>query len=269
MTQPKPPTSPPNLALTIAGSDPSGGAGLQADLSVFARHGLRGAGVPTALTVQSGAGVRAVHSVDPALVDSQLRAVLEDHAVGGAKVGMLGAAGTPQRIAAAWRELGAGLPLVVDPVLVSSSGAVLLEDGGLAALRDDLFPQATLVTPNWSEAALLLGWDPAGVVEAERAAQELLKFGPEAVMVTGGDLDGLDSVDFLACADGTQLELRSPRTSAVHSHGTGCLLSAAILSALNTGRDLVDAVLHGKRCVEVGLELGSEGAVWLGALPED
>ncbi len=268
MTQPKPLPSPPSLALTIAGSDPSGGAGLQADLSVFARHGLRGAGVPSALTVQSGAGVRSVHPVEPTLVDSQLRAVLEDHALGGAKIGMLGAAGTPQRLAAAWRDLSAGLPLVIDPVLVSSSGAVLLEDGGLASLRDDLFPQATLVTPNWFEAALLLGWDPGGRVEAARAARELLNFGPGAVLVTGGDLGGAQSVDFLACADGTELELRSPRTSAVHSHGTGCLLSASILSALLHGRELVDAVRYGKRCVELGLELGSEGAVWLGALPE-
>ena len=269
MTQPKPSTSPPHLALTIAGSDPSGGAGLQADLNVFARHGLRGAAVPTALTVQSGAGVRAVHSIDPSLVDAQLRAVLEDHAVGGAKLGMLGDAKTPQFLAAAWRDLGAGLPLVIDPVLVSSSGAVLLAEGGLAGLRDELLPQATLVTPNWSEASLLLGWDPAGHVEAARAARELLNFGPEAVVVTGGDLSGADSVDYLACADGTELELRAPRTSAVHSHGTGCLLSSAILSALIAGRDIVEAVQHGKRCVELGLELGSEGAVWLGALPED
>lgn len=262
-----------NLALTIAGSDPSGGAGLQADLSVFARHGLRGAGVVTALTVQSAKAVRSVHSVDSERVVAQLRAVLEDHTVAVAKLGMLGSPATPGALAVLWRELGADIPLVIDPVLVSSSGLPLLGPGGLVALRDALLPLATVITPNLSEAAALLGITPSAEDgrEAMEMARALVALGPDCVVVTGGHAKGgeraAEVVDAVAFASGEVLELRGPRLSTSHSHGTGCLFSAGITAALGRGDSLRAALHHGRACVARGLEAGREGAVWLDEAP--
>lgn len=262
-----------NLTLTIAGSDPSGGAGLQADLSVFAKHGLRGAGVVTALTVQSARAVRSVHPVDSARVVAQLRAVLEDHEVTAAKLGMLGSPETPVALATVWRELAADTPLVIDPVLVSSSGRPLLGPGGLAALRDELLPLATVITPNLSEAAALLGL--ASFADDGREAMEmaraLVALGPDCVVVTGGHAQGGETaaevVDAVAFATGEVLELRGPRTLSPHSHGTGCLFSAGITASLARGAPLRAALHHGRACVARGLKAGCEGAVWLDEVP--
>jgi hydroxymethylpyrimidine/phosphomethylpyrimidine kinase len=262
-----------NLTLTIAGSDPSGGAGLQADLGVFARHGLRGAGVVTALTVQSAKAVRSVHPVDSARVVAQLRAVLEDHAVAAAKLGMLGSAETSGALAAVWRELGADIPLVIDPVLVSSSGLPLLGPGGLVALRDELLPLARVITPNLPEAAALLGLasSAADGREAMEMARALVALGPDCVVVTGGHAKAGatadEIVDVVAFATGEALELRGPRVLTAHTHGTGCLFSAGITAALARGASLRLALHHGRACVTRGLQAGCEGAVWLDAAP--
>ena len=256
------------LALTIAGSDPSGGAGLQADLSVFSKHGLRAGAVVTALTVQSGRGVRRSVAVDSDLVGDQLEALMEDHRVGVAKVGMLGARGTAERVADIWEHRGEGAPLVVDTVLVSSSGTPLLEPEGLRVLRERLLPQATLITPNLVEAAALLG--SSGIVpdEVVDAAASLLRLGPRAVVITGGHGPSDRAVvDTAVTAEGNVFRVEGPRVDSPHSHGTGCLFSAAVAAALALGAGLEDAVRHGRACVVRGLEHGREGAVWLDALP--
>jgi hydroxymethylpyrimidine/phosphomethylpyrimidine kinase len=257
--------------LTIAGSDPSGGAGLQADLAVFAQHGLRGAGVVTALTVQSAAAVRVAYPVPPDRVAEQLRAVLEDHALAAAKIGMLGSAGTPAALALVWEDFGEGIPLVLDPVLVSTSGTPLLEEAGLHALRACLIPLATVITPNLPEAAALLGWESVASGTAAAAARELLVLGPRCVVVTGGHAsDGGDEiVDAVAFDSGEISELRGPRIETPHRHGTGCLFSAGITAALARGTPLPAALAHGRACVVRGLRSGREGAVWLDGVPGD
>ncbi|MEE2828546.1 MAG: bifunctional hydroxymethylpyrimidine kinase/phosphomethylpyrimidine kinase [Myxococcota bacterium] len=261
--------TPSPLALTIAGSDPSGGAGLQGDINVFSRHGLRTSAVVTALTVQSGRGVVKSEAVPPSLVQEQLERVLTDHRVGGAKVGMLALGETVAAVAAAWKRLGGTAPLVVDPVLRSSSGTALLDPGGVDLLREELLPLATVITPNLDEAAALLGRMSLGVSEAEEAARDLLEMGPKAVVLTGGHAPGSGPVrDVVCCASGEVVFLEGSRIDTEHDHGTGCLLSAGIVSALVLGASVLEAVEHGRRCVRRGLESGCEGAVWLDQAPE-
>lgn len=266
-------TNRPNLAMTIAGSDPSGGAGLQADLSVFARHGLRGGGVVTALTVQSARSVRSSHFVPSEQVVSQARAVFEDHAVVAVKLGMLGDPETPAALARLLCELAGSIPLVIDPVLVSSSGAPLLGPGGLEALREELLPLATVVTPNLAEAVALLGWERPleDGSDAADAAKALLALGPSCVVITGGHAPlsehASEVVDVVAFKSGEVMQLRGPRIATEHTHGTGCLFSAGITSALADGVSLREALHHGRACVTRGLHSGREGAVWLDAAP--
>lgn len=237
----------PPRVLTIAGSDPSGGAGLQADLRVFAAHGLVGVGVVTALTVQSARdGVTRVEPVEPGLLREQLLAALADGPIAAAKTGMLGSARNAAVVADLWAGPAAGIPLVVDPVVRSSSGADLLGVDGLAVLRDRLLPLAALVTPNAMEAAAL--------GPTERRCPTLR---------TGGHDGGDEVVDRLLRADGSMLEIRHPRIATEADHGTGCLVSAAIAAALAVGADLDCAVRHGVSCAEQGLRAAAYGSVLL------
>ena len=247
---------------------------MQADLSVFSTHGLRGAGVVTALTVQSARSVRGSHFVPSDQVVAQARAVFEDHAVVAAKLGMLGDPETPAAVARLWRELAGEVPLVIDPVLVSSSGASLLGAGGLEALREEFLPLATVITPNLSEAAALLGWGSSlegGAFAAADAAKALLDFGPSCVVITGGHAQGLENaaevIDVVAFESGEISLLRGPRLLTDHTHGTGCLFSAGVTSALALGAPLAGALDHARACVSRGLHSGREGAVWLDAPP--
>jgi hydroxymethylpyrimidine/phosphomethylpyrimidine kinase len=200
--------------------------------------------------------------------------VLEDHAVVAAKMGMLGDSETPAALARLWRELAGSLPLVIDPVLVSSSGAPLLAAGGLEALREELLPLATVITPNLAEAAALLGWEhplDGSVDAAAGAASALLEFGPSCVVITGGHAEGPENasevVDVVAFESGEITQLRGARIATEHTHGTGCLFSAGVTSALATGASLRGALDHGRACVARGLHSGREGAVWLDVVP--
>jgi hydroxymethylpyrimidine/phosphomethylpyrimidine kinase len=233
------------VALTIAGSDPTGGAGIQADLVTFAAFGVQGASALTALTAQDTRGVRDVLGVARAMVEAQIGAILGDLGVRAAKTGMLHGA---EIVAAVVDALGAHpLPLVVDPVVVASSGAVLLDAPGLEALRTRLLPLAMLVTPNLAEAALLTGEPVRNRAEMASAARALVALGARAALVTGGHLSG-DAVDVLW--DGHVLrELAAPRVPGEPVHGTGCALSAAITAGLARGRDLETAVTAAKRFV--------------------
>lgn len=245
----------PPVALTIAGSDSGGGAGLQADLRAFAAHAVFGTSVVTAVTAQNTRRVSGVVVMEPAFVDAQLDAVLSDLPVSAVKTGMLATAGIVRTVA---RRARAGeLPnLVVDPVMVASSGDRLLDEDAVDAYRDELFPAALLITPNLREAGLLVGRTLAGSEDMESAARELAETGPPYVLVKGGHLRG-DAVDVLY--DGRScVELRAPRVETVNVHGTGCTLAAAVAAGLARGRDVPTAVREAKRFVTRAIR-GSAG----------
>ncbi|GGM21918.1 bifunctional hydroxymethylpyrimidine kinase/phosphomethylpyrimidine kinase [Promicromonospora citrea] len=220
----------PVVALTIAGSDPSGGAGVQADLKTFAALGGYGCAVLTGLTAQSTTGVTRVLPVPADMVTDQLGTLTADVGLDAVKIGMTTDAAVARAIAAALRDLRAGgrPPYVVlDPVMVATSGDRLLAADAEAVLRDELLPLADLVTPNLPEAAVLLGTRPArDAAEAAEQATALLRLGPGHALVKGGHLDGPEAVDQLAGPDGV-VALAAPRVATRHTHGTGCTLSSA------------------------------------------
>ncbi|SHH09965.1 bifunctional hydroxymethylpyrimidine kinase/phosphomethylpyrimidine kinase [Geodermatophilus nigrescens] len=219
------------VALTVAGSDPSGGAGVQADLKTFSALGAYGTAVLTALTAQNTRGVTGVHPVPAEFVGEQIATLLDDVTVHAAKTGMLGTAAVVREVAARLAGRAAG-PVVVDPVMVATSGDRLVDDDAVAAVRDVLLPVADLVTPNVPEAAALLGTAPATTVdELPGQARALLELGPRAVLLKGGHLGGDVSVDVLATATSV-VETVRPRIDTRATHGTGCTLSSAIAALL-------------------------------------
>jgi len=231
------------VALTIAGSDSGGGAGIQADLRTFAAHGLHGASAITAVTAQNTVAVADYVALEPRMVVAQIDAVASDMPVAAVKTGMLATGpivGAVAEAVARWR-----LPhLVVDPVMVAKSGDRLLDPAAEAAYRERLFPLAEVVTPNLAEAEALLR-RPVRTLEAmAQAARDLHALGPRAVLVKGGHLEG-DPVDVFF--DGRRLEeLRAPRIDTRHTHGTGCTLSAAIAARLALGDDTLSAARGAK-----------------------
>lgn len=233
----------PPIALTIAGSDPSGGAGLQADLKTFHAHRVYGASVVSLITVQNTVGVTRVDVLDPTLVAEQLAAVRGDLDVGAAKTGALGSAGVVDVVVTSIRARP--LRLVVDPVMISKHGAALLDTDAERALRERLIPLAYLVTPNAPEAARLSGIEVNDVASAREAALRIGKCGVRNVLVKGGHLAGDTCVDVLF-AEGEMHELTSPRVVTTAGHGTGCTLSAAITARLARGESLLDATTKAK-----------------------
>jgi hydroxymethylpyrimidine/phosphomethylpyrimidine kinase len=235
------------VVLTVAGSDPSGGAGVQADLRLFARRGLYGTAVIAGLTVQDSSGVHRAEAVDAGLVAEQLDAVLSDLTVAAAKSGMLGSAANVLALA----DRITSVPLVVDPVLVSSSGRRLLDEDAIEALRERLLPAACIVTPNLAEAAALLGVADVPPQEAANAARSLSERCAVHVVVTGGHGGGDESVDHAWI--GRPLRLSGPRIHTEDDHGTGCLHSAAIAAALASNKDLETALRSAREEVARGL----------------
>ncbi|MEX5719852.1 bifunctional hydroxymethylpyrimidine kinase/phosphomethylpyrimidine kinase [Geodermatophilus maliterrae] len=222
------------VALTVAGSDPSGGAGIQADLKTFSALGAYGTAVLTALTAQNTRGVTGVHPVPAAFVREQIATLLDDVTVHATKTGMLGTADVAREVAAALAGRAAG-PVVCDPVMVATSGDRLVDDDAIAAVRTDLLPVTDLVTPNVPEAAALLDVAPATTVdELPGQARALLELGPGAVLLKGGHLGGTESVDVLATAGGVVVT-RRPRVDTAATHGTGCTLSSAIAALVARG----------------------------------
>ena len=239
-------------ALTIAGSDSGGGAGIQADLKVFFALGCHGTSALTALTAQNTVGVTGIHSVPPDFVIEQIDAVASDIGVDAAKTGMLSSAAIVDAVAKAVEAAGIER-LVVDPVFISKHRDELLAEDAVGALKERLFPLATIVTPNLFEAGGLLGREVVGVEDMKRAARDLLELGPSAVLVKGGHAETADATDILY--DGTRLEeLSGPRYDTQDTHGTGCALSAAICARLAHGDDLLDAVTRGKAFVSGAIE---------------
>jgi hydroxymethylpyrimidine/phosphomethylpyrimidine kinase len=239
------------VALTIAGSDCSGGAGIQADLKTFAAFRVYGASVLTALTAQNTLGVRAILEIAPAFVAAQIDAVVEDLDVRAAKTGMLATAGVIETVADRLQAHPIAA-LVVDPVMRATSGDALLEPAAVERLRDLLLPLATLVTPNLDEAARLTGRPVTNAQQMRDAARALVELGARAALVTGGHLAG-EARDVLF--DGAHFhELAAPRLATRSTHGTGCTLSAAIVAGLALGRGLDEAVVTAKRYVTRAIE---------------
>jgi len=236
------------VALTIAGSDPSGGAGIQADLRTFAALGVVGVSVITALTVQNSLGVQSVHPVPADVLAAQLEAILSDTKVQAVKIGMLGGADQVRAVAAALRKY-APPNIVLDPVLASTGGVPLLDEEGRAALLTELMPLCDLVTPNLSEAAVLTGLSAYDPDTMRTAGDRLLSLGVRAALVKGGHLNG-DPVDVLIYVeDGLTLcdnDLSSERINTEHTHGTGCALSAGIAALLAQGEHIWRAVSETK-----------------------
>lgn len=240
------------MVLTIAGSDSGAGAGLQADLKTFAAHGVFGTSVVTAVTAQNTAEVRGVWNVDPAFVDLQLDTVMSDLPVAAVKTGMLASSATVATVGK-WARGGKLPRLVVDPVLVASTGRPLLDEGGVRAYLEHLLPHAVVVTPNVREAALLTGSEVTDLDGMIAAARHLAELGPRVVVVKGGHIGG-DTAPDVMVADGDVVVLDETRVDTSNDHGTGCTLSAATAARLACGADPVDAVREAKAFVTGALE---------------
>jgi hydroxymethylpyrimidine/phosphomethylpyrimidine kinase len=225
-------------ALTIAGSDSGGGAGIQADLKSFSAHGVYGASVVTAITAQNTRSVTMVEAVSPAMIRAQIAAVLDDIRIDAIKIGMLGDADVIRAVADSLT--GYAGPIVLDPVMVAKSGDQLLPDAAVASLIEHLLPLARLLTPNIPEVVRLLGGDvSAGPMQQ---AARLLTMGPAAVLMKGGHAKGAVCKDLLVSNDGDAKWFEAPRLDTRNTHGTGCSLSSGITAGLAKGLDLPEAV---------------------------
>jgi hydroxymethylpyrimidine/phosphomethylpyrimidine kinase len=237
----------PPTALTIAGSDSGGGAGLQADLKTFLACRVHGMSAITAVTVQNSLGVTGFYELPPHAVAEQIESVVSDIGVGAAKTGMLASAPIMAAVAESVRRLGVA-PFVVDPVAASQHGDPLLRPDAIEALRELIVPLATLVTPNLGEAALLTGREVRTRADMADAARALHALGPDWVLVKGGHLASGDAVDLLF--DGSDsVELAAPRFPTTHTHGSGDTLAAAITAGLARGLGMIDAVREAKRFI--------------------
>lgn len=239
------------VALTIAGSDSGGGAGIQADLKTFMAFGVFGTSAITALTAQNTLGVRDVAEVQPAFVRAQLDAISEDFAVAATKTGMLASRPVIDVVA---KHLSSHRlrNLVVDPVMVAASGDLLLAPDAVAAMSELMLPLAAVVTPNVREAELLTGIAIHDLLSMHAAARRMVEMGARAALVKGGRLGGSTSVDVL-CNEGHVREFTSPRVSVARAHGTGCTLSAGVAAAMALGLPLEDAIEAAKRYVTQAL----------------
>jgi hydroxymethylpyrimidine/phosphomethylpyrimidine kinase len=252
--------------LSIAGSDSGGGAGIQADLKTFAALGCFGMTAITALTAQNTLGVRSIHAVPLQILADQIDAVVEDIGVDAVKIGMLHSADTVRTVAAALQRHGLR-KVVLDPVMVATSGAKLIDDRAIAVLVRELFPLATVVTPNLDEAALLVGQPLRSEADMEAAARQLVERGANAVLVKGGHLEGGTVSDLLLARGAAPLWMRAPRIPSGNTHGTGCTLSSAIASHLALGAGLVQAVEGARAFVRGALAAGADVRTGAGSGP--
>ena len=244
-------------ALTIAGSDSGGGAGIQADLKTFSALGCYGMSVLTALTAQNTVAVTGIHPVPPAFIAQQIDAVMEDIGVDAVKIGMLHSSEVIRTVAERLAHHRVAR-IVVDPVMVAKSGARLLQDEAVAALRAVLLPLATVITPNLPEAAALLGTPIVGVAEMQEACRALGELGPEAVLLKGGHLGGKESPDVLyVAAERSLTVLEAGRVETENTHGTGCTLSSAIAAYLAQGYGVRPAVESAKAYMTAALRAGA------------
>ena len=233
------------IALTIAGSDSGGGAGIQADLKAFARCGVHGTSAITAITAQNTVGVEAIHPVPPETVLAQVRAVVRDIGVDAVKVGMLGTAQVTHAVARALDELPAGTPVVVDPVMVAESGARLLDTDAQGALVAEILPRASVLTPNLPEARVLTGLEAVEEDDLPALARAVLALGPDSVVLTGGHR--ARASDLFVDTHGEVLEIPGERYPDGAAHGSGCTHSAVLAARLALGDTLLEAVKVARR----------------------
>ncbi len=253
-------------AITIAGSDSGGGAGIQADLKTFSALGVYGASVITALTAQNTRQVRAIHDAPPAFIAQQIDAVFDDIRIDAVKIGMLSRPEVIEVVAAGLERHGV-TRVVLDPVMVAKSGDHLLAAEAVSALRERLLPMATLVTPNLPEAAVLLGEKSiADEAAMASAGERLLALGPAWVLLKGGHLDGPESTDLLI-GERTIRRFTAPRIATKNTHGTGCTLSSAIAAGLAQGLDVTEATARAKEYVTAALKAADQLAVGAGHGP--
>jgi hydroxymethylpyrimidine/phosphomethylpyrimidine kinase len=254
------------VVLTIAGSDSSGGAGIQADLKTFAALGVYGASAITALTAQNTKGVTGIHPVPAEFVTAQIDAVFSDLDVGAVKIGMVAQADSIDAIATSLKRWSPR-HVVLDPVMVATSGDRLLVAEAVEALRTRLIPLASVITPNLPEAAALLD-EPMAISEAEIESQghRLLALGCRAVLIKGGHGQGIESIDYLVSADGTTA-LVAPRVATQNTHGTGCSLSSAVAAELAKGEDLTNAVSNAKAWISAAIAAADRFSVGHGHGP--
>jgi hydroxymethylpyrimidine/phosphomethylpyrimidine kinase len=254
------------VALTIAGSDSSGGAGIQADIKTFAALSVYGASAITALTAQNTRGVSAIHPVPPEFVTAQLEAVFGDLAVGVVNTGMLGGRAAVEAIVASLKRWSPP-SVVIDPVMVATSGDRLLPADAVDALRTKLIPLAAIITPNLPEAAVLLS-EPLAASDAaiESQGRRQLSLGCSHVLIKGGHGHGSESIDYLISANAT-VPLASPRLATPNTHGTGCSLSAAIAAGLARGEDMATAVRNAKAFISAAIAAADRFAVGHGHGP--
>jgi hydroxymethylpyrimidine/phosphomethylpyrimidine kinase len=256
------------IALTIAGSDSSGGAGIQADLKTFTALGVYGASVLTAITAQNTQGVQSVLTLPPDIIAAQMTSIAADLAVGAIKTGMLGDRITVETVADGLRRF-VNVPLVIDPVMVATSGDVLLAPDAIDAVRSRLFPLADVVTPNLREAARLLETSVAtSLDEMEGQGRRLLAVGAKAVLIKGGHGEGPEAIDILVFEAGS-LRFSAPRIATQNTHGTGCTLAAAIAARLSLGDSIADAVNAAKRFVWQAIDGGRALEIGKGNGPVD
>lgn len=254
------------IAVTIAGSDSGGGAGVQGDLKTFSALGVYGASVVTALTAQSTKGVTAIHDVPPEFVTAQMDAVFSDLRVDAVKIGMLGQASVIAAVAQGLERWGQH-KVVLDPVMVASTGARLMAGDAIGELKRVLLPRVMVLTPNLPEAAALLEAKPAQSQGEMRAqAERLLALGPQAIVIKGGHAQGEESVDLLVERNGA-MALPAVRLAARNTHGTGCAFAAAIAAGLAKGLALADAVRAAKDYVHAAIAAADALEIGSGAGP--
>lgn len=256
------------VALTIAGSDSGGGAGIQADLKTFAALGVYGASAIAALTAQNTLGVQAIHDVPAEFVAAQIESVFADLPVAAVKIGMLSRGSVIEAVADALAPRAAEVAIVLDPVMVSTSGHRLIADEAVEILRRRLMPLADLVTPNLPEAAALLG-EPVAATENAAVAQarRLLALGARAVLIKGGHAEGSESVDHLVTASGTLRRFATARIATRNTHGTGCTLSSAVAAGLAKGMPLSEAAAAAKAYVTAAIDAADALAIGRGNGP--
>ena len=261
-----PSTSRYPLLLTIAGSDSGGGAGIQADLKTFSALGCYGMSAITALTAQNTTGVRAIHAIPPQMLRDQIDAVIEDIGVDAVKIGMLHAPEIVQVVADAI-DRHQLRQVVLDPVMIATSGAVLIENEAVQALVQQLFPRVQLITPNLDEAGFLVGQTLKNEADMEAAADQLLGLGVRAVLIKGGHLSGDTVADLFVNSLGQKWWLRAPRIHSPNTHGTGCTLSSAIAAHLALGDPIEQAIEKSHAYIRQALQAGAHVRTGAGSGP--
>lgn len=254
------------VALTIAGSDSGGGAGIQADIKTFSSLGVFGTSAITAITAQNTQGVRGIQAISPEILRGQIEAILEDFIVDAIKIGMLHNKDAV-RIVSDTLHSHLSTPIILDPVMISTSGSKLLEDNAIRAIVDELFPKATLLTPNIPEAEYLSGIKINNEADVLLAARRLREKGCKAVLIKGGHVRGAETIDFLFMNNDAPVRLVSPTIETPNTHGTGCTLSSAIAAYMALGKSLVEAVRSAKEYMNNALSHGANACMGKGHGP--